>query len=85
MNKHTPEPWRVSASGSICTVANQRGEYTTIAIPSESLFVDDHAANMQRIVACVNACAEMINPEAEIRRLRELVIYYSNLASIEGR
>jgi hypothetical protein len=72
MTKHTPEPWcfretwddniiPVDLSGDWDSIFFQVGNYDTPACSR---------ANGERIVSCVNACAGMEDPEAEIRKLR---------------
>jgi len=75
--KHTPEPW-YAAGGRIFY---QKGE----RIPSDSFIakflaspryaqnVKTSYANAARVVACVNACAGMADPAAEIAALRARV------------
>jgi hypothetical protein len=46
--KWSPEPWRVSASGFLCSATN------LVLIDSRG---DVPPADLRRIVACVNACA----------------------------
>jgi hypothetical protein len=83
---HTPEPWGfdkndednlfVFSKAKICNLYNTIGtEY------------DEAEANAARIVACVNACAGMEDPAAEIERLKaqraELVMGKADIA-IQG-
>lgn len=62
--KHTPEPWRTNGiwidAGTSATVA-----YCRNGNPND-------ADNAARAVQCVNACAGMDDPAAEIARLREI-------------
>lgn len=71
---HEPEPWRIELN-------HPPLEYVllkdTIVIGTADgdcgvcLVSKLNPANAERIVACVNACAGMNEPEAEIERLRE--------------
>jgi hypothetical protein len=80
MSKHTPEPWRWSF-GRDTIQADRQGRTTDVlkallpewhnARPSEG--AEEILANIQRIVACVNACAGMENPVEEIERLRNRI------------
>lgn len=76
MSGHTPEPWVIDgrvrlatnfysddATGSIIGGCN---DYQFAFRPLE-----ERLANAARIVACVNACAGMDDPAAEIQRLRD--------------
>jgi len=64
MSEHTREPW----------IASGRNQNNTIDIWSMDCrhFVAAEAtdANARRIVACVNACAGMADPAAEIAKLK---------------
>ena len=88
MKAHLPEPWVIETHESdegvdaLYIVSHPMPEYengdlrpvcllTTEANRDE---LDD--ANAARIVACVNACAGMEDPAAEIARLREFVRLY---------
>jgi hypothetical protein len=69
---HTPEPWRVYAWRNDSTFAVEYIQPSGI-----SAFVcqmngsnGQSEANASRIVACVNACAGMEDPAAEIERLK---------------
>lgn len=62
--KHTPEPWKI-------TDPDQNGLYGVWSFDgrhciAEGLYLED----ARRIVACVNACAGMADPENEILSLR---------------
>lgn len=69
--KWTPEPWKVDKYGSITangrdTVLIQGAASSCSAGPSR----DIGNANRDRVIACVNACAGMDDPAAEIAKLR---------------
>ena len=75
-SKHTPEPWKVGPtnpgriyrdSGSLSKIGNPIAR-ANVAIWPEG----QEDANAARIVACVNACAGMADPEEEIAALREV-------------
>ena len=51
MSEHTPEPWVVCGYGD--SILNEDSE----AIVHVSYELGDRAADLRRIVACVNACA----------------------------
>jgi hypothetical protein len=71
---HTPEPWRVDiVSGTIIFDKEKiQGLEVIITIPTEAQGgVKKAQANAARIVACVNACAGMEDPAAEIALLTE--------------
>jgi hypothetical protein len=72
--KHTPEPWVFdgefieSEQMVICQLFNKHED----DFPNKQ-------ANAARIVACVNACAGMENPEADIKRYKKALsscLYY---------
>jgi hypothetical protein len=69
---HTPEPWDLKqqysadSNGSCMYKITKQGDYWPI-IPECST-----GENFARIVACVNACAGMDDPAAEIERLRDM-------------
>ena len=67
--KHTPEPWEViEASPRHREVWADNGTYDGLFIVSTATRVNKprpyDVANVQRIVACVNACTSIPNPEA---------------------
>jgi hypothetical protein len=75
--KHTPEPWRVS--GKIVNTQNvvsikaiDKTISTLAADEFRNCTIEEVNANAARIVACVNACAGMDDPAAEIERLRDM-------------
>lgn len=61
MNEHTPEPWRLTFSG----IQSTKPDWTGYRITGD---ISVHDAS--RIVACVNACTGMADPEIEIATLR---------------
>lgn len=74
---HSIEPWRTEDKThifsaechyEIAAVCNEHGETSC----------REDRINAERIVACVNACACMVDPEKEIAELRQVV---KNLAS----
>jgi len=77
--KHTAEPW-IRKHGTRIYAAD--GEWfiaqTTIS-PSHPAGAQDEA-NATRIVACVNACKGLADPEAAIREAREALVEVSFLA-----
>ena len=74
--RHTPEPWNLS-SNSPTTVISQQSHASGATV---SVHVADcqpgnyasreHLPNAARIVACVNACAGIENPELTLRSFR---------------
>lgn len=78
--KHTPEPWRV-------VTHTAKIEYD---MPDGIEFVTDcgrgegAAAHAARIVACVNACAGIADPEAAIKAAREEITRGMMNMSITG-
>lgn len=62
--KHTPTPWTVRTNRIIGQPDAHEYE------PTIATF--DRHANATRAVQCVNACADMTDPAAEIARLREI-------------
>lgn len=60
MSKHAPEPWVVNG---YLDIWHSGG-------PGGHMFNADTVGNADRIVACVNACAGMDDPAAELTRLR---------------
>lgn len=73
---HTKEPWSVNdnpASNYRVEIFNvgQKGKPRVIARLPQMTDKSTPESNAARIVACVNACAGMADPAAEIARLRE--------------
>jgi hypothetical protein len=83
MSKHTPEPWYV-VNGEYIYRRPQKELYEfggqvagdkPLAICNKGWYDQDSdgfplRANAERIVACVNACAGMEDPQSEIQQLR---------------
>ena len=68
--KHTPEPWRVIMADDPDAYMLYGDTGDCIAeMPSPDRQGVEHS-NPYRIVACVNACAGMEDPEKEITKLR---------------
>lgn len=65
MSKHSPEPWKFEGSPNYCSeIFGSNGE-------SVCTFVyDPSGVDIDRILSCVNACAEMDYPAKEIADLR---------------
>lgn len=80
MSEHTKEPWCVSTERpniikvDFSGIGSDHGPLigSTCGHPSSGFFPDDAEAkaNALRIVACVNACAGMADPAAEIAALK---------------
>jgi hypothetical protein len=72
--KHTPEPWELKqqysadSNGSCIYKITKQGDYWPI-IPECST-----GENFARIVACVNACAGMDDPELVIRWMKSIPV-----------
>ena len=85
MSNHTPEPWK--CEGHVVYFQNRMGGFSLRDCPSP----EDTA---RRIVACVNACAGMADPAAEIAELKrqrdellglvKAVSYHSIPATVDG-
>jgi hypothetical protein len=67
MSNHTKEPWDLSEL--IWYVVDGSGK-PIASTYSTKLEKDEIEANAHRIVQCVNACADMKDPEKEIAQLR---------------
>ena len=80
---HTPEPW-VTVTHANGTPTLIHGQASHIAECWSLDRVHTPTANASRIVACVNACAGMEDPAAEIERLKaqraELVMDAADIA-----
>ncbi len=79
--KHTPEPWVLKPNGVINAgeafqYARGSGQCQIVSVtirqraPDDVNTSDERDANAARIVACVNACAGMDDPAAEIAGMR---------------
>ncbi len=77
MTTHTPGPWNTRFSGShgreIVQPDSLKG---VIAVLGERETDEEELANGRRIVACVNACKDISDPEFEIPQLLQ---YKANL------
>lgn len=65
--KHTPEPWIGTGMTTIRAAAHNTEVGSTTGYSTGDAAA---TANRDRIVACVNACAGMDDPAADIARLR---------------
>lgn len=63
MIKHTPEPWAHAPEGMIVSLAPDTQ-------PEDAVVANIKPKDASRIVTCVNACAGMTDPEAEIAELK---------------
>lgn len=63
---HTKEPWKVAEEGEFIAVVDDSG-FTVLPDMRISQYADD----FRRIVACVNACSGMDDPEAHITLLED--------------
>ena len=66
MSKHTPEPWFSDSEHVGSSVSDRLNDGWFAA----KCLGPDRVENARRIVACVNACAGMEDPAAEIEKLR---------------
>ena len=78
MSKHTPEPWEFESEPQYCSeIIGSNGD-------SVCTFVEDPSGvDVDRILSCVNACAGMADPAAEIaelKRQRDELLAALNLA-----
>ncbi len=76
MSKHTLEPWSVACGeghheGWVVITAKHAGMTAETPLAKISDVCGDAMPDAARIVACVNACAGMDDPAAEIATLRE--------------
>ena len=62
MSKHTPEPWAHAPEGMIVSMS-------TDTQPEDAVVANIKPRDAIRIVTCVNACAGMADPAAEIAEL----------------
>lgn len=62
MRKHTIEPWSLEDSPVPMRIL---GKFGTITCAPFGADLDTHQANGRRVVACVNACANMSDEELE--------------------
>ena len=73
MSKHTPEPWKLwgdkEAVVMDCPLHSKHGFIAVMAC-NEDVSAKTSSANAKRIVTCVNACAGMSDPAAEIAELK---------------
>jgi hypothetical protein len=68
MSKHTPEPWETDYESWPAYI-----QAATLSEEGDKEWVancGDNKANASRIVACINACAGMGDPQAEIASLK---------------
>ena len=77
MSKHTPEPWfhhlpsgSQHTAGGYINASADRGDDYICAVYGSGRPCDIVKANALRIVSCVNACAGIEDPEAEIAELK---------------
>ena len=99
MSKHTPEPWVFDDRPDIDTnFYSDDATGSIIGECQEYTFahrdIEERRANASRIVTCVNACAGMADPAAEIAELKrqrdellglvKAVSYHSIPATVDG-
>ena len=72
MSNHTPEPWYWHENDSYCEINSERDGQIGDSCASSCLGdIDLGRANAARIITCVNACAGMEDPAAEIDELKQ--------------
>ena len=69
-SKHTPEPW---ATWGLNAIVDTREEIIAVSLPRAEDVADSNTqvANAARIVACVNGCAGIPDPETLVPELIE--------------
>jgi hypothetical protein len=74
--QHTPDPWAVHPLNGRVIVDSSGAAIVQLLLPDGGSLESRPLAkaNARRIVACVNACAGMKNPSAEINRMKCAVI-----------
>lgn len=68
---HSPEPWVLTSQ--YCTHITAANGECVADVPEITGRQMPYRADRERIVACVNACAGMANPEQEITHLRSAI------------
>lgn len=75
--KHTPEPWHVSSvpKDGLNNPAIQSFELypRLVAVTTDNKDFDERLANAKRIVACVNACSGVENPDEYLQSARDAI------------
>jgi hypothetical protein len=84
MNNHTPEPWSVFAAGGCSWVHTQRNPDKPERIPQRELALmkdkgEEGFANAARVVACVNGCKGIQDPETTVTELVEFARFIVSL------
>ena len=64
---HTPEPWSFIRQDNMIVAGNRLIGFTCRSI---NMSITERDSDASRIVACVNACAGLSDPAAELARLR---------------
>lgn len=88
---HTPEPWAMWDHGldELCVHASERrDEHVVAVLDAEGLWawqsIGRRRADAARIVACVNACAGMDDPAAEIAAMKADIETLVEAANVEA-
>ena len=68
MSKHTPEPWVIGSHPTLGRIYIDEASYSHGSVAT--CYGGLAEADAARIVACVNACAGMADPAAEISAMR---------------
>lgn len=79
--QHTPEPWNTVSDPIMGTLVRQEG---LILAKMRKLEGIDHEANAERIVACVNACKGIEDPERYMGEVNETFGRLYHFAQGEG-
>lgn len=100
--EHTPEPWynEWGSDGSLRIVESDEtkaiiAEVNSAPFKGTGRTLDTVKANGKRLVACVNACAGIVDPNAELAKLRqdkanlvkaakEFIVYDASVACTTG-
>lgn len=69
---HTKEPWSIGEYGEVIAAGVMLYTVGTRIPMTAGPNKNEAAANMRRIVDCVNACAGMADPAAEIELMRKV-------------
>ena len=97
MSKHTPEPWKFWGDKEAIVMdkpLHSKHGFIAVMACNEDVSARTSSANARRIVTCVNACAGMADPAAEIAELKrqrdellglvKAVSYHSIPVTVDG-
>jgi len=81
--KHTPEPWATMyCDGDKYVTVSDDNLGTIACFPIRNAPSYPHNENAARAVACVNACAGIEDPAAELERLRAVEVLAKTVADM---